>query len=65
MFTPAVVLVIAAGMLTALNLLAAVYTYRSTSNLIAIEGRLCELKAFEERVASKLDMMNNCIQCRH
>ena len=64
MFTPAVVLVIAAGMLTALNLLAAVYTYRSTSNLVAIEGRLGELRAFEERVARQLDTMNNGIQGR-
>jgi hypothetical protein len=63
-FTPAVLLVIAAGVLTALNVLAAVYTYRSTSNLIAIEGRLGELKAFEERVAGQLDMMNNGIQSR-
>lgn len=64
LFAPAVVLVLAAGILTALNVLAAVYTYRSTSNLIAIEGRLGELKAFEERVARQLDTMNNGIQSR-
>ena len=62
--TPALLLVIAAGILTALNVLAAIYTFRSTSNLIAIEGRLSDLKAFEERVASQLDMMNNGIQGR-
>lgn len=64
LFAPAVLLVIAAGTLTALNVLAAIYTYRSTSNLVAIEGRLGELKAFEERVARQLDTMNNGIQSR-
>ena len=63
-FTPALLLVIVAGILTALNVLAAVYTYRSTGNLIAIEGRLGELKTFEDRIASQLDMMNNGIQSR-
>ena len=62
--TPALLILLAAGTLTFLNLAAAVYTYRSTGNLIAIEKRLGELKAFEDRVAGQLDRMNAGIQAR-
>ena len=62
--TPALLILLAAGTLTFLNLAAAVYTYRSTSNLIAIEKRLGDLKAFEDRVAGQLDRMNAGIQAR-
>lgn len=62
--TPAVVILLAAGTLTFLNLAAAVYTVRATSNLSAIEDRLGELKAFEDRVAGQLDRMNAGIQAR-
>jgi hypothetical protein len=64
LFAPALMLVIAAAVLTFLNIAAAVYTYRSTRNLVAIETRLGELKAFEDRVANRLDTMNNGIQSR-
>jgi hypothetical protein len=64
LFTPALTLAITAAMLTFLNLAAAVYTYRSMRDLIAIETRLGELKAFEDRVVGRLDMMNNGIQSR-
>jgi hypothetical protein len=62
--TPAVLVLLAAGTLTFLNLAAAVYTFRSTRNLTAIENRLGELKAFEDRVAGQLDRMNTGIQAR-
>ena len=62
--TPALLILLAAGTLTFLNLAAAVYTYRSTGNLIAIEKRLGDLKAFEDRVAGQLDRMNVGIQGR-
>jgi len=62
--TPAVVILLVAGTLTFLNLAAAVYTFRATSNLSAIEDRLGELKAFEDRVAGQLDRMNSGIQAR-
>lgn len=62
--TPAVLVLLAAGTLTFLNLAAAVYTFRSTSNLSAIENRLGELRAFEDRVAGQLDRMNAGIQAR-
>jgi hypothetical protein len=62
--TPAVLVLLAAGTLTFLNLAAAVYTFRSTRNLTAIENRLGELRAFEDRVAGQLDRMNTGIQAR-
>ena len=62
--TPALMLTTAAALLTFFNVAAAVYTYRSTSNLIEIEMRLGDLKAFEDRVAGQLDTMNNGIQRR-
>lgn len=62
--TPAVLVLLAAGTLTFLNLAAAVYTFRSTRDLVAIENRLGELKAFEDRVAGHLDRMNSGIQAR-
>ncbi len=62
--TPAVVILLVAATLTFLNLAAAVYTFRSTGDLIAIENRLDELKAFEDRIAGQLDRMNSGIQAR-
>lgn len=62
--TPAVVILLVAATLTILNLAAAVYTFRSTSDLMAIENRLDELKAFEDRIAGQLDRMNSGIQAR-
>lgn len=62
--TPAVVILLVAATLTILNLAAAVYTFRSTSDLMAIENRLDELKAFEDRIAGQLDRMNTGIQAR-
>ncbi len=64
LFLLALVLAIAAAMLTFLNISAAIYSYRSMRDLIAIETRLGELKAFEDRVVGRLDMMNNGIQSR-
>ncbi|MEP9388017.1 hypothetical protein [Mesorhizobium sp. KR9-304] len=60
-FTPTLTLAMA---LTILNLAVAVYIYRSTSSLIEIDGRLANLKAFEQRISNQLDMMNNGVQGR-
>lgn len=59
-----IVLASAAGVLTLLNGVAALYVHRSTKDLIAIEARLEDLKAFEQRIADRVDIMNNGIQSR-
>ncbi len=64
LFTPALLLAIAASVITFLNVSAVVYAYRSTNDLIEIEQRLGELKAFEDRIVARMDAMNNGIQRR-
>ncbi|RWC30572.1 hypothetical protein [Mesorhizobium sp.] len=59
--------VIVAGgalLITAINMAAAVYLYRSMSDLRFVEARLEQLGAFEQRIAARLDTVNNGFQSR-
>ena len=58
--------VIAAGalLITAVNMTAAVYLYRGISDLRFVEGRLEQLGSFEQRIAARLDTVNNGFQSR-
>ncbi|AZO01015.1 hypothetical protein EJ066_30150 [Mesorhizobium sp. M9A.F.Ca.ET.002.03.1.2] len=57
---------IAAGALlfTAVNTTCAVYLYRTISDLRFLEGRLEQLGSFEQRIAARLDTVNNGFQSR-
>lgn len=50
------------GLITVMNLTAAVYLYRASGQVRAAEQRLEELAAFDARMRAKLDLMNNGIQ---
>ncbi|TIP08274.1 hypothetical protein [Mesorhizobium sp.] len=58
--------VVAAGalLITAVNMTAAVYLYRGISDLRFVEGRLERLGSFEQRIAARLDTVNNGFQSR-
>ncbi|TIO05759.1 hypothetical protein [Mesorhizobium sp.] len=58
--------VITAGalLITAVNITAAVYLYRGISDLRFVEGRLERLGSFEQRIAARLDTVNNGFQSR-
>ncbi|MER8708315.1 MULTISPECIES: hypothetical protein [unclassified Mesorhizobium] len=58
--------VVAAGtlLITAANLIAAVYLFRGINDLRSVEGRLEQLGSFEQRIAARLDMVNNGFQSR-
>ena len=59
--------VIVAGgalLITAINMAAAVYLYRGISDLRFVEARLEQLGAFEQRIAARLDTVNNGFQSR-
>lgn len=59
--------VIVAGgalLITAVNMAAAVYLYRGMSDLRFVEARLEQLGAFEQRIAARLDTVNNGFQSR-
>ncbi|MER9374488.1 hypothetical protein [Mesorhizobium sp. M0491] len=59
--------VIVAGgalLITAINMAAAVYLYRGMSDLRFVEARLEQLGAFEQRIAARLDTVNNGFQSR-
>jgi hypothetical protein len=60
----ALIVGISAIVLTTLNLAATVYVYHSTRNLQAIDLRLAQLREFEERMRSQLDLMNTGLQSR-
>ncbi|MER8402284.1 hypothetical protein [Mesorhizobium sp. M0306] len=58
--------VVAAGalLITAANLTAAVYLFRGINDLRSVEGRLEQLGSFEQRIAARLDTVNNGFQSR-
>lgn len=58
--------VVAAGalLITAVNIAAAVYFYRGINDLRLVEQRLEQLGAFEQRIAARLDTVNNGFQSR-
>jgi hypothetical protein len=58
--------VVAAGalLITAVNITAAVYLYRGINDLRFVEGRLEQLGSFEQRIAARLDTVNNGFQSR-
>jgi hypothetical protein len=57
-------LCISAALLTVLNLAAAMYLFRASGDLAALEGKLETLSAFEERLKGRIDLMNNGIQAQ-
>ncbi|MER8588915.1 hypothetical protein NKH19_27520 [Mesorhizobium sp. M1338] len=59
-------ILIASGalLLTAVNMAAAIYLYRGMSDLRFVEARLEQLGAFEQRIAARLDTVNNGFQSR-
>lgn len=58
--------VVAAAVLliTAVNITAAIYLYRGINDLRFVEGRLEQLGTFEQRIAGRLDTVNNGFQSR-
>lgn len=59
-------ILIASGglLLTVVNVAAAIYLYRGMSDLRFVEARLEQLGAFEQRIAARLDTVNNGFQSR-
>ncbi|MER9303493.1 hypothetical protein NKJ06_16740 [Mesorhizobium sp. M0293] len=64
--TKTVGILIASGalLITAVNMAAAIYLYRGMSDLRFVEARLEQLGAFEQRIAARLDTVNNGFQSR-
>ncbi|TIN72110.1 MAG: hypothetical protein E5Y30_08570 [Mesorhizobium sp.] len=62
--TIAVIVAGGALLITAVNMAAAVYLYRGMSDLRFVEARLEQLGAFEQRIAARLDTVNNGFQSR-
>ncbi|MER9139841.1 hypothetical protein NKI20_26950 [Mesorhizobium sp. M0830] len=64
--TKAIGILIASGalLITAVNMAAAIYLYRGISDLRFVEARLAQLGAFEQRIAARLDTVNNGFQSR-
>ncbi|PWJ88680.1 hypothetical protein C8D77_110147 [Mesorhizobium loti] len=62
--TIGIVLASGALLITAINMAAAVYLYRGISDLRFVEARLEQLGAFEQRIAARLDTVNNGFQSR-
>ncbi|TIS89300.1 hypothetical protein [Mesorhizobium sp.] len=58
------VVVAGALLITAVNITAAIYLYRGIIDLRFVEGRLEQLGAFEQRIAARLDTVNNGFQSR-
>ncbi|MCA0034500.1 hypothetical protein [Mesorhizobium sp. B263B2A] len=58
--------VAAAGalLITLINMAAAIYLYRGINDLRSVEARLEQLGAFEQRIAARLDTVNNGFQSR-
>ncbi|TPN48427.1 hypothetical protein FJ976_18655 [Mesorhizobium sp. B1-1-9] len=58
--------VVAAGalLITLVNMAAAIYLYRGINDLRSVEARLEQLGAFEQRIAARLDTVNNGFQSR-
>ncbi|MFC3321147.1 hypothetical protein [Mesorhizobium cantuariense] len=59
-------ILIASGalLITGVNMAAAIYLYRGMSDLRFVEARLEQLGAFEQRIAARLDTVNNGFQSR-
>ncbi|MER8375840.1 hypothetical protein [Mesorhizobium sp. M1406] len=59
-------IVVACGalLITGINIAAAIYLYRGISDLRFVEARLEQLGAFEQRIAARLDTVNNGFQSR-
>ncbi|MFD2055891.1 hypothetical protein ACFSQT_23345 [Mesorhizobium calcicola] len=51
-------------LITVINTAAAIYLYRGMSDLRFVEARLEQLGAFEQRIAARLDTVNNGFQSR-
>lgn len=51
-------------LITGVNMAAAIYLYRGMSDLRFVEARLEQLGAFEQRIAARLDTVNNGFQSR-
>ncbi|MER9295242.1 hypothetical protein NKI38_01855 [Mesorhizobium sp. M0621] len=64
--TKTVGILIASGalLITGINMAAAIYLYRGMSDLRFVEARLEQLGAFEQRIAARLDTVNNGFQSR-
>ncbi|RVD67002.1 hypothetical protein [Mesorhizobium sp. M7A.F.Ca.ET.027.03.2.1] len=62
--TIAVIVAGGALLITGINMAAAVYLYRGMSDLRFVEARLEQLGAFEQRIAARLDTVNNGFQSR-
>ncbi|QKC92176.1 hypothetical protein EB230_30085 [Mesorhizobium sp. NZP2234] len=60
----AVVVGVGLTLFAVLNATAAIYLYRGITDLRAVEGRLEELGAFEQRIVARLDTVNNGFQSR-
>ncbi|MER8564422.1 hypothetical protein NKH85_04135 [Mesorhizobium sp. M0924] len=56
--------IIGTSLLTLVNIIAAVYLYRGISDMRYLEGRLEELRTFEQRIGGRLDTVNNGFQSR-
>ncbi|MFB9984195.1 hypothetical protein ACFSQQ_02855 [Mesorhizobium kowhaii] len=62
--TIAILIASGALLLTVVNMAAAIYLYRGMSDLRFVEARLEQLGAFEQRIAARLDTVNNGFQSR-
>lgn len=60
----AVVVGVGLTLFAVLNATAAVYLYRGINDLRTVEGRLEELGTFEQRIAARIDTVNNGFQSR-
>lgn len=58
------VVAVGALLITAVNITAAVYFYRGINDLRLVERRLEQLGSFEQRIAARLDTVNNGFQSR-
>ena len=63
-FSLALLVGTSAIVVTAINLAATIYIYRSVRDLHVIDQRLEQLKTFEQRIANGLDTMNMGVQNR-
>ncbi|MDX8481461.1 hypothetical protein RFN28_23795 [Mesorhizobium sp. VK24D] len=55
---------VGAGLVTFVNVTAAIYLYRGVNDLKAMEARLDQLGQFEQRIGARIDTVNNGFQSR-
>ncbi|CDX20661.1 conserved hypothetical protein [Mesorhizobium sp. ORS 3324] len=55
---------VGAGLVTFVNVTAAIYLYRGVNDLRAMEARLDQLGQFEQRIGARIDTVNNGFQSR-